>query len=590
MSKERSHDSKQQSGQQPAAAPPAAPGRALTSASAMGNALFRSAVVEAEPASAINEDGSVTADTQSSIESRRGAGQPLESRLAREMSDHLGDDLSDVRVHTDSTAHSLARSVSAKAFTTGRDVFFAAGEYDPGSDSGRKLIAHELTHTVQQKGAASGGVMRVTAPGGAEEREAEEAAAQTAAPSGGRLAPPGGTTVARTREITPSMDGVTIQRNPAALAAIATKIAKFGEVAGKAASKLSEGGLKAASEAIDQIGTVGGGLRAVGGAIPPATGHSASTINLPNEVISPTDIEKLKQMAQYKIVEAVATSWVEDTRNREIVAWLRDPAGTEQRWRDAAAAEPTPAAPARGRGRGAPATPPPTTPTAPTVTTPTPGTSAEEGEVRAEAIEAAKQNIRTEMAEALTRNTKRTPPSPDWWWSEDNERSADSVGVSGRTYFSQIETTALKQDIRSGINTKLMKVNLTGQGEKTARKIIGGSFSWQVNASRWDSLEISSPGAQAGTVGPEGSASINVPTNWKWDGNTTAQDCLVTVTDTGAPTYEESRSGEPDDNSYLPSGEEEGRHQDWGSYEDRHEPDEPREPRMPTMNANPPRR
>jgi hypothetical protein len=62
----------------------------------------------------------------------------------------MGADFSGVRVHTDSQSDELNQSIQAKAFTTGQDVFFRRGAYDPGSRGGQELIAHELTHVVQQ--------------------------------------------------------------------------------------------------------------------------------------------------------------------------------------------------------------------------------------------------------------------------------------------------------------------------------------------------------------------------------------------------------------------------------------------------------
>ena len=62
----------------------------------------------------------------------------------------LGADFSGVKVHTDTKADALNRSLSAKAFTTGSDIFFSQGAYQPGSSSGKQLLAHELTHVVQQ--------------------------------------------------------------------------------------------------------------------------------------------------------------------------------------------------------------------------------------------------------------------------------------------------------------------------------------------------------------------------------------------------------------------------------------------------------
>ena len=78
-----------------------------------------------------------------------------------------------MRVHNDSTADALAQSVSARAFTTGSDVYFAAGEYQPGSSSGDELLSHELAHVVQQRDAPVTGPLTVSMPGDALENEAE---------------------------------------------------------------------------------------------------------------------------------------------------------------------------------------------------------------------------------------------------------------------------------------------------------------------------------------------------------------------------------------------------------------------------------
>nr|MCM0593799.1 DUF4157 domain-containing protein [Gloeotrichia echinulata DEX184] len=66
----------------------------------------------------------------------------------------FGADFSGVKVHTDGQSDQLNRSIQARAFTTGQDVFFRQGEYNPGSRGGQELIAHELTHVVQQNGGA----------------------------------------------------------------------------------------------------------------------------------------------------------------------------------------------------------------------------------------------------------------------------------------------------------------------------------------------------------------------------------------------------------------------------------------------------
>jgi hypothetical protein len=87
---------------------------------------------------------------QRAIERARGGGQALDSTVQKQMGDAFNADFSGVRVHTGAEANTLNRSLNARAFTTGRDIFFRHGEYNPGSSSGRGLLAHELTHVMQQ--------------------------------------------------------------------------------------------------------------------------------------------------------------------------------------------------------------------------------------------------------------------------------------------------------------------------------------------------------------------------------------------------------------------------------------------------------
>lgn len=100
------------------------------------------------------EGGTVTEDIESTIEQARGNGQTLTPKLQTQMGESMGADFSNVRIHTDSQADQLNRSIGARAFTTGKDLFFKKGEYQPENRKGQELIAHELTHVVQQGGAA----------------------------------------------------------------------------------------------------------------------------------------------------------------------------------------------------------------------------------------------------------------------------------------------------------------------------------------------------------------------------------------------------------------------------------------------------
>lgn len=98
------------------------------------------------------KDGEPDAGIEKRIEQARGRGAPLPETVLQDMQAQLGQDLSQVRIHTDDEASALCKELSARAFTVGNDIFFDAGEYAPESDAGRELLAHELTHVVQQDG------------------------------------------------------------------------------------------------------------------------------------------------------------------------------------------------------------------------------------------------------------------------------------------------------------------------------------------------------------------------------------------------------------------------------------------------------
>lgn len=89
-------------------------------------------------------------DLQTSIAQSRGAGHALPAALRAGMETAFGADFSAVRIHADARAGGLAEAIHARAFATGSDIYFGAGHYDPASDTGRRLLAHELTHVLQQ--------------------------------------------------------------------------------------------------------------------------------------------------------------------------------------------------------------------------------------------------------------------------------------------------------------------------------------------------------------------------------------------------------------------------------------------------------
>jgi hypothetical protein len=101
---------------------------------------------------------------ESAIESRRGNGQPLPESARDFFEPRFGQDFSQVQIHTGEEADTLNQALQARAFTTGSDIFFREGEYDPESSGGRELLAHELTHVVQQGGSATPGVQPKAVP------------------------------------------------------------------------------------------------------------------------------------------------------------------------------------------------------------------------------------------------------------------------------------------------------------------------------------------------------------------------------------------------------------------------------------------
>ncbi|MEA5605363.1 eCIS core domain-containing protein [Nostoc sp. UHCC 0252] len=95
-----------------------------------------------------------TSELETSIQQARQGGQPLSDDIRQPMEVAFGADFGGVKIHTDSQSDQLNQSVQARAFTTGQDIFFRQGEYAPESNGGKELLAHELTHVVQQNGGA----------------------------------------------------------------------------------------------------------------------------------------------------------------------------------------------------------------------------------------------------------------------------------------------------------------------------------------------------------------------------------------------------------------------------------------------------
>lgn len=119
--------------------------------------------------------GDVDPAVEQAIDGARSTGSQLHDGVRRQMEGAMGADFSAVRVHADARADTLSRALNARAFATGTDIFFREGEYNPGSSSGRELLAHELTHVVQS-GAGVRAKLAVSDPGDEAELEADAVA------------------------------------------------------------------------------------------------------------------------------------------------------------------------------------------------------------------------------------------------------------------------------------------------------------------------------------------------------------------------------------------------------------------------------
>ena len=91
-------------------------------------------------------------NVESGIKASKGQGGKMDYKIEAEMEKGIGTDFSDVNIHTDAKAQRMSHELGAQAFTTGNDIYFNEGKYNPDTQEGKHLLAHELTHTIQQTG------------------------------------------------------------------------------------------------------------------------------------------------------------------------------------------------------------------------------------------------------------------------------------------------------------------------------------------------------------------------------------------------------------------------------------------------------
>lgn len=92
----------------------------------------------------------VPANVSGQIESSKGSGDTMDRGTKSFMESRFGTEFSDVKIHADAGSSQLSKALNAQAFTIGKDIYFNQDKYNPGTESGKRLLAHELTHTIQQ--------------------------------------------------------------------------------------------------------------------------------------------------------------------------------------------------------------------------------------------------------------------------------------------------------------------------------------------------------------------------------------------------------------------------------------------------------
>ncbi|MCD0470426.1 DUF4157 domain-containing protein [Flavobacterium sp. JAS] len=115
-------------------------------------------------------------ELEGKLDNSKGGGAGLDKNTKKEMESGFGTDFSNVKIHTDASAVQMSQELGAQAFTNGNDVYFNQGKYNPGSQEGKHLLAHELTHTVQQTGAKqkSGTIQKSSIENHPEDLQAEQ--------------------------------------------------------------------------------------------------------------------------------------------------------------------------------------------------------------------------------------------------------------------------------------------------------------------------------------------------------------------------------------------------------------------------------
>ncbi|MCK4791477.1 MAG: DUF4157 domain-containing protein, partial [Desulfobacteraceae bacterium] len=409
-----------------------------------------------------------------------GQGRALPEAVRAKMELALGEDFSDVRAHT----IGQTKMLGGLAFTSGNDIYFAPGKYNPGSQSGQELLGHELAHVVQQRR------HRVPTP------KAPGSAAVVYDPVLEAEADAEGVKAARASEVTvtrqPKPDrskvgGAAVQRQAMVQGAGLLAAARVW-----LASLNMEALANAASIATVVGGSVGTAAIVTGAVSRGKTG--GQSVKFPEKVTTETDIAALAQIARFRIIS--------DYLNRYLAAHpdaLKEMEGGS----------------AKGGGSGGAATEPAPTPS------PAP-TSAPTGRPEASAIDqqilgAASDKVKVDLAKELESNKKTK--DYEFVWTESNRRDKpDIVGVSGILKLATLEGTAIHERLELTGQAKKAAKFLPDAGQtKLVKKFFGGRLYVKFKRSYVDDLAVSIlAGVQTSVMKVFGGPSFLLTTEWYW--------------------------------------------------------------------------
>ncbi len=152
------------------------PADVLAAQQQLGNQVVQRALDDDDQRRGLTDtQGNLRDDISNSIQQSRGSGSSLPKDLQNEIGHKLGHDFGNVRLHTDEKADKLSRTINARAFTIGSDIYFKGGVFAPSTQEGRETLIHELTHVVQQShSSASSGSLKLGSPNSAMEKEADQ--------------------------------------------------------------------------------------------------------------------------------------------------------------------------------------------------------------------------------------------------------------------------------------------------------------------------------------------------------------------------------------------------------------------------------